>query len=113
MMNKIFHEEIGEMLKVYIDDMIVKSVQKELHTQHLQHVFKRDQEYNIRLNLKKCTLGVRIIKFMGFYLNKLEIKANPHKCKVVVQMSAPISKKEVQKLNGMLTTLNRFMSKLV
>lgn len=31
MMIKIFQEEIWETLEVFVDDMIVKSVQKELH----------------------------------------------------------------------------------
>lgn len=40
-MNKVFLEEIGKMLEVYINDMIVKSNQEECHDQHLSRVFKR------------------------------------------------------------------------
>lgn len=48
---------------------------------------------------------------MVFYQIGREIEANLYKYESVVQLNAPTSKKEVQKLNGMLTALNRFISK--
>ncbi|MCI62359.1 hypothetical protein A2U01_0083616, partial [Trifolium medium] len=36
MMNKVFRGEIGDMLEVYIDDMIVKSREEIDHTSHLR-----------------------------------------------------------------------------
>ena len=38
-MNKVFRTEIGDMLEVYMDDMIVKSQAEVDHTDHLQKVF--------------------------------------------------------------------------
>ena len=40
MMNKVFYNEIGDMLKVYMDDMIVKSTKEVDHTLHLKKVFE-------------------------------------------------------------------------
>lgn len=37
------------------------------------------------------------------------IKANPAKCEAVIQMKSPTCLKEVQKLNGRITALNRFI----
>ena len=39
MMNKVFRAEIGDMLEVYMDDMIVKSEQEVDHAAHLKKVF--------------------------------------------------------------------------
>ncbi|MCI73823.1 hypothetical protein A2U01_0095087, partial [Trifolium medium] len=36
MMNRVFRGEIGDMLEVYIDDMIVKSHEETDHTAHLR-----------------------------------------------------------------------------
>ncbi|MCI96041.1 hypothetical protein A2U01_0117340 [Trifolium medium] len=41
MMNKVFQGEIGDMLEVYIDDMIVKSHEETDHAAHLQKVFEQ------------------------------------------------------------------------
>lgn len=41
MVNKVFKEEIGETLEVYMDDMIVRFGEEELHNQYLKCVFRR------------------------------------------------------------------------
>lgn len=84
MMNKVFREEIGDTLEVYMDEMIVESSKEESHYQHLYMIFKRIQQYNMRLNLKKCTFEARVDKFVGFYLTDRGIKANLDKCEAVV-----------------------------
>jgi hypothetical protein len=40
MMNNVFWDEIGQMLEVYMDDMIVKSEEEIDHTMHLRKVFE-------------------------------------------------------------------------
>lgn len=39
MMNNIFDQEIGGKLEVFIDDMIVKFIEEQLHEIHLNSVF--------------------------------------------------------------------------
>ena len=71
MMNKIYDKnELGDILEVYMDDMIVKSEQEIDHTAHLKRVFEQARKYNMRLNPEKCTFGVRAGKFLGFYLTE-------------------------------------------
>lgn len=48
------------------------------------------------LNPDKCTFEARVDKLLGFYLTERGIEANPNKWKLIVQMSARTSKKEVQ-----------------
>ncbi|GAU10242.1 hypothetical protein TSUD_421550, partial [Trifolium subterraneum] len=50
MMNKVFHNEIGDMLEVYMDDMIVKSEEEIDHTVHLKRVFDQARKFNMRFN---------------------------------------------------------------
>lgn len=40
-MNKIFEEEIKEILELYMDDMIIKSIKKEPYDNHLTRVLNR------------------------------------------------------------------------
>jgi hypothetical protein len=58
------------MLEVYMDDMIIKSSEEHKQETHLEPIFTRVQQYNMRLNLEKCTLGVKAGKFLGFYLTE-------------------------------------------
>lgn len=41
MMNKVFKDEIGEILEVYMEGMTIKSSKDELHDYHLTHVLWR------------------------------------------------------------------------
>ncbi|GAU10607.1 hypothetical protein TSUD_419680 [Trifolium subterraneum] len=111
MMNKVFHNEIGDMLEVYMDDMIVKSEEETDHTVHLKRVFDQARKFNMRFNPEKCTFGVKAGKFLGFYLTERGIEANPDKCRAFFDYPTPKSKKSIQTLNGMLTSMARFVAK--
>jgi hypothetical protein len=56
MMNKIFYNEIANMLEVYVDDMIVKSAEEGQHEAHLSIVFDKVRKHNMRLNTENVIL---------------------------------------------------------
>lgn len=93
MMNKIFRDEIGDMVEVYIDDMIVKSAEEYQHKDHLETVFTHVRQYNMRLNPEKCTFGVKAVKLLGFYLIERGIEANPE-IRDVLEMEPPSRRSE-------------------
>jgi hypothetical protein len=51
-MNKVFRKQIGNMLEVYMDDMIVKSAEECQRMSYLEVVFARVHQYNMHLNPK-------------------------------------------------------------
>jgi hypothetical protein len=65
----------------------------------------------MRLNPEKCIIGIKAGKFLGFYLTKRGIEENPDKCDAIIQMETLSSKENIMKLNGMITTLNKFISR--
>ena len=67
----------------------------------------------MRFNPKKCTFGVKVGKLFGFYLTERGIEANPDKFRAFSELPTPISKKYIQVLNGMLTSLSRFVEKFM
>jgi len=68
MMNKVYNKELlGDILEIYMDDMIAKSKEEIDHAAHLKRVFEQTRKYNMRLNPEKCIFGVRAGKFLGFY----------------------------------------------
>ena len=112
MMNKVYNKELlGDILEVYVDDMIVKSKQEIDHAAHLKRLFEQTRKYNMMLNPEKCTFGVQAGKFLGFYLTERGIEANPDKCRAFTELPTPKTKKCIQTLNGMLTSLSRFVAK--
>ena len=98
-------------MKVYINDMLVKSVKAEHHITHLAEAFQVLKRYNMKLNPAKCAFGVSAGKFLGFIVNNRGIEANPDKIKVVLDMLPPSNIKDIQRLTGRIVVLSRFVSR--
>lgn len=111
-MNKIFSSQIGRNVEVYVDDVIVKSQQKEAHLADLGETFESLRASHLKLNPAKCTFGVASGKFLGHVISGRGIEANPEKRKDILDMLPPSTPKHIQSLNECLTSLRRFISKL-
>ena len=111
LVNKMFANQIGKNMEVYVDDMLVKSKTADNHVSDLEECFKILREYGMRLNPQKCTFGVASGKFLGFIVNTRGIEANPDKIRSLLELPSPRSRKDVQGLTGRVAALNRFISK--
>ncbi|KAI0520318.1 hypothetical protein KFK09_007790 [Dendrobium nobile] len=109
LMNKIFKDLIGRTMEVYVDDMLVKSLEKSQHISDLERCFSLLRFYNMRLNPAKCAFGVTSGKFLGFMVTHRGIEANPEKIKALRDMVPPRSIREVQHLNKRIAALSRFL----
>jgi len=58
LVDKVFKNEIGKMIEVYVDDMVVKSTKEEYHQNNLNRVFDLLRRHDIKLNPEKCSFGV-------------------------------------------------------
>ena len=45
-------------MEVYVDDMLVKSLDEGKHLDNLQETFDTLRQYNMKLNPNKCAFGV-------------------------------------------------------
>ena len=69
MVNKMFNKQIGRNMKVYVDDMLVKSKKKLAHLNDLRETFATFKQYQMKLNPSKCVFGVVSGKFLGFMVS--------------------------------------------
>jgi hypothetical protein len=63
-MNLIFHDLLGIILEIYIDDAVVKSDSMNNHLADLCIALERMRRYGLKMNLLKYALGVSIGKFL-------------------------------------------------
>lgn len=89
LMDKVFQQQIERCMEVYVDNMEVRSRSVEEHVKDLEEVFGQVRKFEMRLNPSKCTFGVQAGKFLGFMLIARGIKANPYKCRAVLEMRSP------------------------
>jgi hypothetical protein len=67
-MNLIFHDLLGIILEVYIDDVIVKLDSMDGHLANLRLALERMRRYELKMNPLKCAFGVSADKFLGFII---------------------------------------------
>lgn len=70
LMNKMFSQQIGKTMEVYVDDILVKSKLTINHITHLEEMFEELRKYQMKLNSLKCAFGVTFWKFLGFMVNE-------------------------------------------
>nr|GEU32716.1 reverse transcriptase domain-containing protein [Tanacetum cinerariifolium] len=100
-------------LEVYMDDIVIKSRTEQEVIKDIKETFKTLREINMKLNPKKCTFGMREGMFLGYKVNDEGLKVCPNKIEAVCSLSSPKCLKDVNKLNGKLASLNRFLYKSV
>jgi hypothetical protein len=99
-------------MKAYIDNIAVKRRSKETLIEDLCKTFANLHKVQLKLNPKKCTFGVPLGKLLEYLVSHRGIEANPDNIKAINKIQAPQRIKDVQCLNGCITTLGRFISRL-
>jgi hypothetical protein len=57
-MQACLKEQIGRNIKVYVDDIVIKSTKADSLLDDLRETFANLDRYSIKLNPKKCSFGV-------------------------------------------------------
>jgi hypothetical protein len=77
----------------------------------LVETFTNMRRAGLKLNPEKCVFGVTKGKVLGCLISAKRIEANPDKIRAIREMEEPKTKKDIQKLNGRVAALNRFISR--
>jgi hypothetical protein len=108
----ILESQIGRNIEAYIDDIVVKSRQRGDLLSDLEETFGNLRKFRMMLNPKKCVFGVSSGKLLGYMVSSRGIDANLKKVEAIDKLQPPRTRKEIQKLAGMMAALSRFISKL-
>jgi hypothetical protein len=111
LMDKVFHDQIGRTVEVYVDDIVIKSKTEKDLLKDIDETFRKLRAYNMKLNPGKCSFGVEEGKFLGVVVTKDGLWANPEKVCAITLMPSPMNLKDVQTLSGRLVANNRFIAK--
>jgi hypothetical protein len=103
--------QIGRNVEAYIGDTVVKSKKCGDLLDDLKETFDNLRKYKMMLNPKKYVLGVSSGKLLGYMVSSRGINVNP-KVEAIEQLQPHRTRKEIQKLTGMMVALSRFISKL-
>ena len=101
--------ELGDFSMAYLDDIIIFSPTLEDHMRHINKVFERLREHNLKLKLSKCKFIQDETQYLGFINSKDGIMTDPEKVRVIRGMSPPTTVKGVRSFIGMCSYYRRFI----
>jgi hypothetical protein len=78
----------------------------------LKETFDNLRKYKMMLNPKNCVFGMSSRKLLGYIVSSRGIDENPTKVEAIETLQPPRTRREIQKLAGMMAALNRFITKL-
>ena len=91
LMNKMFTKQLGRIIEVYINDMVIKSKEVDQHLRDIDECFQVLWYYKMQLNPDKCVFGVSSGKFLGHIIAKHDIEANPTQLQSISRLDIPKS----------------------
>ena len=113
LMNKMFIKQLGRIIKVYIDDMVIQSKEADQHFWDIDECFQVIRYYKMWLNPAKCAFGVSSRQFLGHIVTKLGIEANPTQLESIFGLDTPKFVRDVERLTGKIAILSRFISRML
>jgi hypothetical protein len=111
-MNYIFHELIGKIVEIYIDDVVIKSLDHESHLADVRKTLECTRKHGLKMNPNKCAFGVSAGEFLGFLVHEGGIEVDKRSMKAIDEVVPPANLKELQSLLGKINFVRRFISNL-
>lgn len=97
----IFAPHLGIFIVIYLDDVVVFSLNEEDHAKHLEIVFQLIVKHRLTLNPKKCKFYQSEFALLGYIVNKEGIRPDGKKVEAIRDMAPPCDVKGVQRFLGM------------
>uniref|UniRef100_A0A8C6PJV3 Gypsy retrotransposon integrase-like protein 1 n=1 Tax=Nothobranchius furzeri TaxID=105023 RepID=A0A8C6PJV3_NOTFU len=115
---EVYHKTIHmiyehlEGVDTSMDDITVWGSTKAEHDLRLRNVLEATRRANLKLNKEICQLGANELTFVGDILSSEGIRPDPQKAAAIENMPRPKCKKDVQRFNGMVNYMGKFIPNL-
>jgi hypothetical protein len=107
-MNYIFHELIGKIVEIDIDDVVIKSLNHESHLDDVRKTLECTRKHGLKMNANKCAFGVSAGEFLGLLVHEGGIEVGKKSIKAIDEVVPLANLKELQSLLGKINIVRRF-----
>ncbi|XP_061350285.1 uncharacterized protein LOC133295461, partial [Gastrolobium bilobum] len=95
-MNRTFKQYLDQFVVVFIDDILVYSMTREEHEQHLRIVLDILRENKWYAKLSKCEFWLEKVAFLGHVISQEGVSVDPAKIKAITEWPRPTNIAEVR-----------------
>lgn len=96
LVNDILRDFINQFVFMYLDDILIFSPYLQEHQRHVRLVLQRLLENHLFVKGEKCELHVNTISFLGFIIERGQMRPDPVKVKTVLDWPEPLDWKQLQ-----------------
>lgn len=97
---------------VYIDDILIAANIENEHDETLNKVMQRARERNVKFNMSKIQYKQHSVNYLGHIMSESGIACDPDRIKAIQAISAPKTRKDLQKLIGMINYVSEYIHNL-
>jgi hypothetical protein len=110
-MDDIFHIEIiGDIIIVYMDDILIFGKTREELEQRTRQVLRVLQKHDLYCKPEKCVFGVQELEYLGLIIKPDQLLMDPVKLEGVEQWPTPTKTKEVEQFLGFANFYRKFIN---
>ncbi len=109
LVNDVLRDLLDKTVFVYLDDILIFSSSMEEHISHVQDVLKRLLENKLYVKAEKCEFHVPSVSFLGFVVEKGQLRPDPSKVEAVKDWPVPTTRKQLQRFLGFANFYRRFV----
>jgi Reverse transcriptase (RNA-dependent DNA polymerase)/RNase H-like domain found in reverse transcriptase len=110
-MNQALRGLVDITCVVYLDDILIFSVNPEDHHRHVAEVLRRLRKYGLYAKLSKCQFGVNIVDFLGYVLSPGGVAMECSWVDMIAEWPEPKSFRDIQIFLGFANFYRRFIAK--
>jgi len=109
----LFRDSIasGNWLKIYLDDLLIHTVDYETHLEKMEEVFQTLLRENLRISPAKSIFGVDEISYLGHSISSKGIRPCSSKVKSIVEWEKPENHDQLHKFYGLCSWFRKLMPK--
>uniref|UniRef100_A0A2S2NFW4 RNA-directed DNA polymerase n=1 Tax=Schizaphis graminum TaxID=13262 RepID=A0A2S2NFW4_SCHGA len=109
LMNEVLRGYIDDFVQVYLDDIVVFSMNTDDHRHHLDNILERLKRYGLTCNTGKCRIGSTEISFLGHLINSEGIEKQPEKLEGIKHFPTPTKVRDLRKFLGVCNWYSQFV----
>ena len=93
----------------YLDDILIFSKNMEEHLKHVEILFQRLRQANLKLTARKCNFLKRHVQYLGHLISGNGIEPVPEKLRDLKEMVPPTTQKDVRRFLGFTNYYRKFI----
>lgn len=109
--NRCLNGLVDSICVVFMDDILIYSVDATSHRQHVCEVLQRLREYDLYVKLSKCEFEKQEVSFLGFVINGDGVTMESNRVDAITEWPEPSSVRDLQVFLGFANFYRRFIER--